>query len=52
MAARPADLGALAADPRWQPARRQAGQAVWRDDFSDLARHIILWPRQTGRSRQ
>ncbi len=35
--ARPsADLGALAADPRWQPARRVAGARLWTDDFSSL----------------
>lgn len=51
MAARPADFGPLADDPRWQPARRQAGLAVWRDDFSDLARHVVLWPLAVGSRR-
>ena len=34
MAARPADLGTLASDPRWRPCRRTTGRDAWSDDFS------------------
>jgi hypothetical protein len=35
--ARPStDLGPLATDPRWQPARRVPGARLWTDDFSSL----------------
>lgn len=35
MASQPADLAALARDPRWRPARHDA-RAVWTDDYSSL----------------
>jgi hypothetical protein len=38
------DLGMLARDPRWQPPRPDYGP-VWRDDFSNIATHLILRPR-------
>ena len=36
MAARPRELGRLAADPRWRPCRAESGASVWTDDFSNL----------------
>lgn len=42
MTARESDLGALAADPQWKPARVRPGEKVWTDDFSDLASHFML----------
>jgi hypothetical protein len=36
------DLGALATDPHWVPARVQPGTQVWTDDYSNLL-HIIKW---------
>lgn len=36
MARRTEDLGALANDPRWQPAREQPDASVWTDDFASL----------------
>ena len=36
------DLGALATDPRWVPAKAQPGTQVWSDDYSNLL-HIIKW---------
>ncbi len=44
MSEREADLDALAKDPLWK-APKQAAGAVWRDDFSDLASHLLLRPR-------
>lgn len=44
MAGRESDLGPLASDPRWHAPKRD-GSAVWKDDFSDLARHLIVRPR-------
>lgn len=40
MAARESDLGAIATDPRWAPARLRKGDRCWTDDFSDLASHL------------
>jgi hypothetical protein len=40
MAARESDLGAIATDPRWEPARLRPGDRCWTDDFSDLASHL------------
>ena len=42
MARSRADLGALATDPHWVPAKVQPGTQVWTDDFSNLLR-IIKW---------
>jgi hypothetical protein len=36
------DLGALATDPHWVPAKAQPGTQVWTDDYSNLL-HIIKW---------
>jgi hypothetical protein len=36
VARRDADLGAVAHDPRWHPARGRANVRAWTDDFSDL----------------
>jgi hypothetical protein len=38
MARSRADLGALAADPRWMPANVPPGTQVWTDDYSNLLR--------------
>lgn len=40
MAARESDLGAMATDERWRPARARPGDKAWTDDFSDLASHL------------
>lgn len=42
LASREEDLGAIATDPRWAPARVPPGTNVWRDDFSDPASHLVL----------
>ena len=42
MARRPADLGALARDLRWVPARRSEGRAVWTDDYGSLL-SVFRW---------
>lgn len=42
MARAAADLGALGADPRWRPAQRRAGAAMWTDDFSSLL-PVLRW---------
>jgi len=42
LARREEDLGAIATDPRWAPARVPPGTNVWRDDFSDPASHLVL----------
>ena len=36
IAERPAALGRVASDPRWRPCRREAGDRVWTDDFSNI----------------
>jgi len=36
MAERPMTLARLSSDPRWRPCRRQAGDRVWTDDFSNI----------------
>lgn len=45
MAAREADLGPLASDPRWQPPRRRRNGSVWRDDFSNVAEALLFRTR-------
>jgi hypothetical protein len=40
MAARESDLGVIANDPRWVPAKARPGDKAWTDDFSDLASHL------------
>lgn len=45
MAGREADLGPLAADPRWRLPRHRPNAAPWTDDYSDLASHLTLRPR-------
>lgn len=45
IAAREADLGALATDPRWGMARSRPDEAVWTDDFSNLVGHLIIGSR-------
>jgi hypothetical protein len=37
------DLGALAADPRWQPFPDASGTKVWTDDYVDIL-SVIRWP--------
>ena len=49
MAATEADLGSLAADPRWLPARPRSGSAAWTDDYSNMASYLVLTP---GRLRR
>jgi len=44
MAQNETDLGTLREDPRWKVPKRTT-EAAWRDDFSDLARHLLLRPR-------
>ena len=46
MAAQETDLGSLAGDPRWQAPRLRPGSQVWTDDYSDLAAHLLFFPRQ------
>ncbi|MDR3638894.1 MAG: fused MFS/spermidine synthase [Isosphaeraceae bacterium] len=36
------NLGIVAHDDRWFPARVPAATSTWRDDFSDLASHLVL----------
>jgi spermidine synthase len=36
MAERPATLARLSSDPRWRPCRREVGDRVWTDDFSNI----------------
>jgi hypothetical protein len=43
MARRAADLGPLAEDPRWTPARAPVGFRAWSDDFSPLLDAIAWW---------
>lgn len=38
----PADLGRLAADPRWHPCEERPGDRPWTDDYSDLV-SVIDW---------
>jgi hypothetical protein len=45
MARQPADLGRLAADPRWRPARGEADAAVWTDSYTALLQ-TFRWPRR------
>jgi spermidine synthase len=42
LARAPADLESLAADPRWQPLRLDAGTGVWTDDFASLL-SVFTW---------
>ena len=42
MARRVEDLGPLANDPRWQPARTRPDIPAWTDDFSDPLK-LIMW---------
>jgi SAM-dependent methyltransferase len=42
IAARGADLGALAEDPRWREPRSHPGEAVWTDDFSNIIKHLMI----------
>ena len=42
LARRAGDLGDIAADPRWGAATLAPGVGVWRDDISDVARHIVI----------
>jgi hypothetical protein len=42
MAARGADLGALAKDPRWREPRSRPEEAVWTDDFSNIITHLMI----------
>lgn len=42
MARTAADLGVLAADPRWQPLQGRPGAAVWTDDFSSVVSVLRL----------
>jgi spermidine synthase len=41
MAARDADLGTLADDPRWEASEPRPGDMVWTDDFSNLAALLV-----------
>ncbi|MBX6312392.1 MAG: fused MFS/spermidine synthase [Isosphaeraceae bacterium] len=47
LAARAADLGPLADDPRWQEPRIRPQEVIWTDDFSDIVPHLLLRPRRT-----
>jgi hypothetical protein len=49
LAAREADLRAIAGDARWISARAIPGERAWRDDFSDVARHFVLRRRFSAR---
>jgi hypothetical protein len=40
LAARPADLGPLASDPRWRAPRLVPGDRVWTDDYCNLLGHL------------
>ena len=42
LAAQESDLGALGADPRWQPPRLEPGDRVWTDDYSTIIGHLIF----------
>jgi hypothetical protein len=44
MARRAAEVGPLAADPRWRPARAVPGLAVWTDSYTALLQ-TFRWPR-------
>jgi hypothetical protein len=44
MAASDANLGVLSEDPRWKSALVRPHEAVWTDDFSDIAKHIVFGP--------
>jgi hypothetical protein len=44
LAAAPSDLGALASDPRWRPARLRPGNRAWTDDYSNVVGHLVLRP--------
>jgi spermidine synthase len=45
MARQPADLGRLAADPRWRPALGVPDAAVWTDSYTALLQ-TFRWPRR------
>jgi hypothetical protein len=40
LAGQPGDLGALAADPRWEAPRLVPGDRVWTDDYSSILGHL------------
>ena len=42
LAAQESDLGALGADPRWQPPRLEPGDRVWTDNYSTIIGHLIF----------
>jgi hypothetical protein len=44
MAAHDQDLGSLTSDERWQPPAPHSHSQVWTDDYSDLARYLLLRP--------
>jgi hypothetical protein len=50
MARQPADLGPIAGDPRWVPARAPPSFRPWSDDFSALVPVLSWWPAPGGRS--
>lgn len=45
LAANEAGLGPIARDSRWRPAPIQRGERPWTDDFTNVARHLLLWSR-------
>jgi spermidine synthase len=45
MASRENDLADLAKDSNWRPAEARGGEAVWTDDFSSIASHLILFSK-------
>lgn len=46
-----ADLGPLAHDPRWRPARHRPRASAWTDDYSDLASYLTLGARRARDAR-
>jgi hypothetical protein len=44
LASRTSDLGAMAADPRWRPARLEPGDRTWTDAYCSVIGHLVLRP--------
>ncbi|MBI3457669.1 MAG: fused MFS/spermidine synthase [Candidatus Rokubacteria bacterium] len=51
MARELADLGTLATDPRWRPARGLPAVAVWTDSYTALLK-VLRWPGRLGPNAQ
>src|SRR6266545_595676 len=48
LARRPADLGAVASDPNWQPCSHGRGSRPWTDDYSNVLTALLRGPAPRG----